>query len=96
MGNNAGNGTAGNDDPMSSDETNSNGTNSNGTEPETHGGAAGEAGKPANAQPAARTAQAGAGEVLPTKAAEDDARSWGDRDEDHDAWLKEQRPPHWG
>ena len=36
------------------------------------------------------------GGILPTKAAEDDARSWGDRDDDHDAWLKEQKPPHWG
>ncbi|MCY1674127.1 AAA family ATPase [Pseudarthrobacter sp. SL88] len=34
--------------------------------------------------------------VLPKTAAEDDARAWGDRDEDHDAWLKEQKPPHWG
>jgi hypothetical protein len=39
--------------------------------------------------------QAGGG-VLPTKAAEDDPRRWGDADEDHDAWLKEQKPPHWG
>jgi hypothetical protein len=34
--------------------------------------------------------------VVPTTAAEDDPRSWGDRDEDRDAWLREQRPPHWG
>lgn len=39
-----------------------------------------------------------AGEVLPTKAAEDDPRRWGDQpgSYDHDAWLREQRPPHWG
>lgn len=37
-------------------------------------------------------------EVLPNKAAEDDPRRWGDRaaDSDHDSWLKEQKPPHWG
>jgi hypothetical protein len=40
--------------------------------------------------------QAGAGGLLPTKAAEDDPRRWGDADDDHDAWLKEQKPPHWG
>lgn len=35
--------------------------------------------------------------VLPNKAAEDDPRTWGDSaGYDHDAWLKEQRPPHWG
>jgi hypothetical protein len=38
------------------------------------------------------------GPLLPNKAAEDDPRRWGDRaaDYDHDAWLREQRPPHWG
>ncbi|WP_445153753.1 hypothetical protein ACTWLI_10180 [Arthrobacter sp. Hor0625] len=42
--------------------------------------------------------RAAAGEVLPTKAAEDDPRRWGDQpgSYDHDAWLREQRPPHWG
>ncbi|THJ65538.1 DUF4011 domain-containing protein [Arthrobacter echini] len=34
--------------------------------------------------------------VLPLTAGEDDARSWGDTEGDHDAWLREQRPPHWG
>jgi hypothetical protein len=36
--------------------------------------------------------------VLPNKAAEDDPRRWGDRPDnyDHDAWLQEQKPPHWG
>jgi hypothetical protein len=35
--------------------------------------------------------------ILPNKAAEDDPRRWGDGpDDDHDAWLKEQKPPHWG
>ncbi|WP_258062142.1 DUF4011 domain-containing protein [Arthrobacter sp. B0490] len=33
---------------------------------------------------------------LPTTAGEDDPRSWGDTEDDHDAWLEEQRPPHWG
>jgi hypothetical protein len=46
-----------------------------------------------------RTAGAGvpAG-VLPNKAAEDDPKRWGDHssDYDHDAWLQEQKPPHWG
>jgi hypothetical protein len=41
-------------------------------------------------------AQTGRHGILPTKAAEDDPRVWGDADEDHDAWLKEQKPPHWG
>jgi len=38
------------------------------------------------------------GGVLPTKAAEDDPRRWGDQPEgyDHDSWLEEQKPPHWG
>ncbi len=36
--------------------------------------------------------------VLPNKAAEDDPRRWGDQpgSYDHDAWLQEQKPPHWG
>ncbi|APF41546.1 hypothetical protein BHE16_11740 [Neomicrococcus aestuarii] len=35
--------------------------------------------------------------VLPRVAKEDDPRAWGDReDSNHDQWLKEQRPPHWG
>ena len=36
--------------------------------------------------------------VVPARAAEDDPRSWGDAESgnDHDAWLKEQKPPHWG
>lgn len=46
--------------------------------------------------PGARPAAGGTDEILPSKAAEDDARSWGDREDDHDTWLKEQKPPHWG
>ena len=36
--------------------------------------------------------------VLPNKAAEDDPRRWGDEPGgyDHDSWLEEQKPPHWG
>jgi len=35
--------------------------------------------------------------ILPKVASEDEPRSWGDESGyDHDAWLKEQRPPHWG
>jgi hypothetical protein len=35
---------------------------------------------------------------VPNKASEDDPRAWGDSesDNDHVAWLKEQKPPHWG
>jgi hypothetical protein len=40
--------------------------------------------------------QASTAGILPTKAAEDDPRRWGDAEDDHDAWLKEQKPPHWG
>jgi hypothetical protein len=41
--------------------------------------------------------KAGTAAILPNKASEDDPRRWGDGpDDDHDAWLKEQRPPHWG
>jgi hypothetical protein len=40
--------------------------------------------------------QAGTEGILPMKASEDDPRRWGDADDDHDAWLKEQKPPHWG
>jgi len=41
---------------------------------------------------------AASGGVLPNKAAEDDPRRWGDQpgNYDHDAWLQEQKPPHWG
>ncbi|MEC5181983.1 DUF4011 domain-containing protein [Arthrobacter sp. CG_A4] len=37
-------------------------------------------------------------DVLPNKATEDDPRRWGDRPSgyDHDSWLQEQKPPHWG
>ncbi|WP_231554373.1 hypothetical protein [Arthrobacter sp. L77] len=34
--------------------------------------------------------------AIPVTAGEDDPRSWGDTPDDHDAWLREQRPPHWG
>jgi hypothetical protein len=34
--------------------------------------------------------------VIPRTAGEDDPRSWGDTESNHDEWLKEQRPPHWG
>ena len=46
-------------------------------------------------QPASATVPAG---VLPNKAAEDDPRRWGDEPGgyDHDSWLQEQKPPHWG
>ncbi|RAM36107.1 hypothetical protein [Arthrobacter globiformis] len=57
--------------------------------------AAGE--KPAKARRAKTGAQPRTG-VVPKRAAEDDPRTWGDAESgnDHDAWLKEQKPPHWG
>jgi hypothetical protein len=71
----------------SDDKTNS--TNSEARP--TDGGEAAEA--PA---PATRAGQKPAEGILPARAAEDDPRAWGDREDDHDAWLKEQKPPHWG
>jgi hypothetical protein len=49
----------------------------------------------ATQHPAPATVPAG---VLPNKAAEDDPRRWGDEPGgyDHDSWLQEQKPPHWG
>ncbi len=47
--------------------------------------------------PAPEDQPAGVADILPNKAAEDDPRNWGDdADNDHDAWLKENKPPHWG
>jgi hypothetical protein len=48
--------------------------------------------------PAAAASSAASAGVLPNKAAEDDPRRWGDRPDsyDHDSWLQEQKPPHWG
>jgi hypothetical protein len=54
---------------------------------------------PAKSSSPAKTAPAlKRGGVVPNKASEDDPRAWGDSesDNDHDAWLKEQKPPHWG
>ncbi|WP_417216107.1 DNA helicase [Arthrobacter sp.] len=48
---------------------------------------------PRAAEPAGRHA---ADPVLPSRAADDDPKRWGDREGDHDQWLREQRPPHWG
>ena len=66
-------------------------------------------GKPAEAKPVppakpllpvkpAKPVKRQGGGVVPKKASEDDPRTWGDSESgnDHDAWLKEQRPPHWG
>ncbi|MFC3299970.1 Uncharacterised protein [Arthrobacter agilis] len=39
---------------------------------------------------------ADASESVPRTAAEDNPRSWGETEENHDDWLREQRPPHWG
>jgi hypothetical protein len=47
--------------------------------------------------PAPEAPEAGTAAILPNKAAEDDPRTWGDgTDADHDEWLKENKPPHWG
>ena len=48
--------------------------------------------------PAKTPAPVAPGGAVPNKASEDDPRAWGDAesDNDHDAWLKEQKPPHWG
>lgn len=52
--------------------------------------------KKAKGKPAPKRKPAAEG-ILPKKASEDDPRRWGDEPGyDHDAWLKEQRPPHWG
>ena len=53
-------------------------------------------GQEAANQPAARALVPDG--VLPNKAAEDDPRRWGDQPSgyDHDSWLEEQKPPHWG
>lgn len=34
--------------------------------------------------------------MLPDHAEKDSAEAWGDRESDHEGWLREQRPPHWG
>lgn len=51
-----------------------------------------------NTQATTPARAAASGAVLPNKAAEDDPRRWGDQpgNYDHDAWLQEQKPPHWG
>lgn len=56
------------------------------------GGSNGTNGNQPAGTPPGRT---GAG-ILPRTAAEDDPRAWGDTPEDTSAWLREQRPPHWG
>jgi hypothetical protein len=70
--------------------------NGSGQEPSVPAGPAPEEGQDEDRVRGQEQEQAGAGGILPTKAAEDDPRRWGDADEDHDAWLKEQKPPHWG
>jgi hypothetical protein len=54
-------------------------------------------GKSRGEQDAPDATQTGNTGILPDKASEDDPRRWGDApDGEHDAWLKEQKPPHWG
>lgn len=51
----------------------------------------------ASSTPSAPTDPTGSAKVLPDKAAEDDPQRWADAPEsNHDEWLREQRPPHWG
>ena len=67
-----------------------------GRQPELNGGNPGPgAGQRIAAGRTGATVPAG---VLPNKAAEDDPRRWGDQPGgyDHDSWLQEQKPPHWG
>lgn len=51
-------------------------------------------GAPANVQ-SGTSGAASTGDVLPKHAAEDEGRSWGDSEDSHEEWLKDQRPPHW-
>jgi len=54
-------------------------------------------GKTSERQKAATRRKPLADGILPKVASEDEPRNWGDDGGyDHDAWLKEQRPPHWG
>ena len=59
------------------------------------GAAGADSGTNGNLQAGTPRARAGSG-ILPRTAAEDDPRAWGDTPEDTSAWLREQRPPHWG
>lgn len=62
-------------------------------EPALDGDKAGHASKPAPASSAGHDGSP----TIPRRAAEDDPQSWGDRSSsDHDEWLREQKPPHWG
>ncbi len=73
-------------------------------EPGTEDRAAQDSGEPVNdateeaADAKATAAKTASNGILPTKAAEDDPRRWGDESGyDHEQWLKEQKPPpHWG
>ncbi|MET1036034.1 MAG: DUF4011 domain-containing protein [Arthrobacter sp.] len=58
-------------------------------------GTAGAGDKKPEAQAKAPEEGASAGGVIPSTAAEDEPRAWGDAPEDRDSWLREQRPPHW-
>ena len=75
------------------------GMDTNSSETGSEGGVPGTTTEEAAPNRSGRSAEAGvpAG-VLPNKAAEDDPKRWGDHgsDYDHDAWLQEQKPPHWG
>jgi hypothetical protein len=68
--------------------------NGSGSEEETVTEGVENTGEPAEPKAPAKPGSSG---ILPTKAAEDDPRRWGDEGSyDHEQWLKEQKPPHWG
>lgn len=75
----------------------SSGDNGSGAHPDDDRNAAGPGAAAEDAPRTTSPAAVGAG-VLPNKAAEDDPRRWGDQQNsyDHDSWLQEQKPPHWG
>lgn len=70
----------------------------NATDHDSRTGPAASAPRAKSPDPAKTPGPLKSGGVVPNKASEDDPRAWGDAesDNDHDAWLKEQKPPHWG
>lgn len=83
--------------PGSVEYSKEDGMDTNSSEAGNQGGVRGSSADGANRSRQTADAVVPAG-VLPNKAAEDDPKRWGDHasDYDHDAWLQEQKPPHWG
>ncbi len=95
-------GGAGGDEPMTAgpgsvEYSKEDGMEKNSSEAANQGGVPGSRADEANRSRQTAGVGVPAG-VLPNKAAEDDPKRWGDHasDYDHDAWLQEQKPPHWG